>query len=46
MNDTIQNILAFAALGLAVSFLIRKFFWKKPKSKKSFGNAHDCDHCH
>lgn len=46
MNTLIQTILAFGALGLALLFLIRKFFWKKPKSKKAFGDAHDCDKCH
>ena len=46
MHDTIQTILAFVALGLALSFLIKKFFWKKSKSKKGFADAHDCDHCH
>ncbi|MCK0123077.1 FeoB-associated Cys-rich membrane protein [Gelidibacter salicanalis] len=46
MNDTIQTILALTALGLALSFLIKKFFWKKPKAKKAFSDAHDCDKCH
>ena len=35
MNDILQTILAFVALGLALSFLIKKFFWKKSKSKKA-----------
>jgi hypothetical protein len=39
----IQEILAFAALGIAVLFLVRKFFLKK-KSKKNCGND-DCG-CH
>lgn len=46
MNDLIQNILAFGALVLALIFLIKKFFWKKTKSKKAFGDGHDCDNCH
>lgn len=46
MNDAIQNILAFLALGLALTFLIKKFFWKKSKKKRAFGDAHDCDNCH
>ncbi|MCX7551437.1 FeoB-associated Cys-rich membrane protein [Xanthomarina sp. F2636L] len=45
MNDLLQNILAFAALFLAVAFLVKKFFWKKPKSKKGV-KPHDCDNCH
>jgi plastocyanin domain-containing protein len=46
MNDTIQIILALTALALALGFLIKKFFWKKRKSKKAFNDAHDCDKCH
>lgn len=38
MNVVFQNILVFAAVGLAVAFLIKKFFWKKPKPKKACGN--------
>ncbi|WP_159022246.1 FeoB-associated Cys-rich membrane protein [Formosa sp. L2A11] len=34
MNTIIQNILVFASLGIAVAFFIKKFFWKKDKSKK------------
>lgn len=45
MNNTIQTILAFLALGMALSFLFKKFFWKKPKTK-SFDDAHDCNKCH
>ncbi len=45
MNTLFQNILVFTALALAIVFLIRKFFWKKAKSKKTFGE-HDCDNCH
>ena len=46
MNEIIQTILAFGALGLALTFLIKKFFWKKSKSKKGFSGTHDCDNCH
>jgi plastocyanin domain-containing protein len=38
MNSIIQNILAFTLVGIAVVFLIKKFFWKKPKPKKACGN--------
>jgi len=34
MNTIVQNILAFTALGIAVAFLIKKFFWKKSNAKK------------
>ncbi|TNJ45406.1 FeoB-associated Cys-rich membrane protein [Tamlana fucoidanivorans] len=44
MNTIVQNILAFSAVGLAVAFLIKKFFWKKSKPKKACGNE-DCG-CH
>jgi F0F1-type ATP synthase membrane subunit b/b' len=37
MNIVIQNILTFAAVLLAVLFLIKKFFWKSPKPKKACG---------
>jgi uncharacterized membrane protein YuzA (DUF378 family) len=40
----IQEILAYIILGIAVAFLIRKFFWKKKKSDKNCGND-DCG-CH
>jgi len=36
----IQEIIAFAVLGIALAFLIRKFFFKK-KSDKNCGNG-DC----
>jgi len=39
----IQEILAFIALGIAISFLIRKFFWKKKSGKNCGGD--DCG-CH
>lgn len=41
----IQEILAFIALGIAVIFLIKKFFLKKKKSDKNCGNDNDCG-CH
>jgi len=46
MNDIIQNILVITALGLAVLFLVRKFFWKKTvkATDKSCG-TNDCG-CH
>nr|WP_229736559.1 FeoB-associated Cys-rich membrane protein [Bizionia arctica] len=45
MNDILQNILAFAALFIALGFLVKKFFWKKPKPKNGI-KIHDCDNCH
>lgn len=36
-----QKILAFVTLGIAIAFLIRKFFLKKKKSDKNCGNG-DC----
>jgi uncharacterized membrane protein YuzA (DUF378 family) len=36
----VQEIAAYIILGIAVAFLIWKFFWKK-KSKKDCGND-DC----
>ena len=44
MNTIIQNILVFAALGIAILFLVKKYLWKKPKSKKACGTT-DCG-CH
>lgn len=41
----IQNIIIYVIVGLAVLFLIRKFFWKKNSSKKSCGTDGDCG-CH
>nr|WP_299363437.1 FeoB-associated Cys-rich membrane protein [Winogradskyella sp.] len=35
MNTVIQNILVFAALGLALVFLYRKFFWKPKRATTS-----------
>jgi hypothetical protein len=43
MNTIIQNIFVFTAVLAAVSFLIKKFFWKK-KAKKACGTD-DCG-CH
>ena len=45
MNPFIQNILAIAALIIALGFLITKFFLKKKQSKKSCGGEGDCG-CH
>jgi hypothetical protein len=40
----IQEIIAFAALGIALAFLFKKFFLKKKKSEKNCGDD-DCG-CH
>lgn len=40
----LQEIIAFIALGLALAFLIKKFFFKKKKSDKNCGGD-DCG-CH
>jgi plastocyanin domain-containing protein len=45
MNEIIQNILVFTAIALAIAFLVKKFFLKKPKSKKVCGNEDGCG-CH
>ncbi|MEW4923151.1 FeoB-associated Cys-rich membrane protein [Algibacter sp. 2305UL17-15] len=45
MNNIIQNILVFTAMALAISFLIKKFFWKKSKPKKACGGDDGCG-CH
>ncbi|WP_091257481.1 FeoB-associated Cys-rich membrane protein [Flavobacterium omnivorum] len=37
----IQEIIAFAALAVALAFLIKKFFFKKKKSDKNCGSG-DC----
>jgi len=42
----IQEIIAFIALGIAVVFLIKKFFFKKKKSDKNCGSGDDCGGCH
>ncbi|WP_452598628.1 FeoB-associated Cys-rich membrane protein [Pontimicrobium sp. MEBiC01747] len=44
MNTIIQNILVFITLAAAISFLIKKFFWKKTKAKKTCGK--DSCGCH
>jgi len=38
----VQEIFAFALLGLAVFFLVRKFFFNNSKKKKSGGCGSDC----
>lgn len=45
MNTIIQNILVFTAITLAIFFLAKKYFWKKPPSKKSCGKDDGCG-CH
>lgn len=46
MNTILQNILVFAALGLALMFLVKKFIWKPKKAPaKSCGGDDDCG-CH
>jgi hypothetical protein len=37
----IQEIIAFIALGTALAFLLKKFFFKKKKSDKDCGSG-DC----
>jgi len=43
MSTILQNIIVFIILGIALAFLIKKFFWKK-KTKKACGTD-DCG-CH
>jgi glycopeptide antibiotics resistance protein len=38
----IQEIIAFIALGVALAFLIKKFFFKKKNSDKNCGSGTDC----
>tara|TARA_R110002049_G_scaffold309094_1_gene516821 strand:+ start:14632 stop:14769 length:138 start_codon:yes stop_codon:yes gene_type:complete len=45
MNTIIQNILVFTAIACAVVFLVKKFLWKKSKSKKACGSDDGCG-CH
>jgi len=45
MNTIIQNILVITAVIVALGFLIKKFFWKKPVSNKSCGSGDGCG-CH
>jgi len=40
---SIQEILAFSALAIAVVFLIKKFFWKKKKAKNCGGDNCGCN---
>lgn len=37
MNTIIQNILVLIAVVFALSFIVKKFFWKPAKSKKACG---------
>jgi hypothetical protein len=39
----IQDILTYLTLGIAVAFLVKKFFYKKKKTNKNCGD--DCN-CH
>jgi large-conductance mechanosensitive channel len=45
MNDIIQHILVFIALGFAIFFLVKKFFIKETSSNNSCGKGSDCE-CH
>jgi len=45
MNTILQNILVFTSLALAIAFLVKKFFLKKPKVDKGCGTGGDCG-CH
>ncbi|MDP5158542.1 MAG: FeoB-associated Cys-rich membrane protein [Flaviramulus sp.] len=45
MNTIIQNILVFSALGIAILFLVKKYLFKKPVSKKACGGNDGCG-CH
>lgn len=45
MNTIIQNILVFTAMGFAIYFLVKKYFVKKPESKKACGGDDGCG-CH
>jgi len=45
MNTIIQNILVFAALGIAVAFLIKKYFWKKSSNTKKKACGSDGTSC-
>ncbi|MFV9549619.1 FeoB-associated Cys-rich membrane protein [Algibacter sp. PT7-4] len=46
MNEIIQNILVGISIAFALSFLIKKFFWKKSKPKKACGSNTDGCGCH
>lgn len=49
MNIFIQNVLVFATVVIAVTFLVKKFFFKKSKRKNPVGHRNcsndDCG-CH
>ncbi len=46
MGLTIQNIIAFTILGLAIVYLIRKYIWNpKKKKSKNCGGDDGCG-CH
>ncbi|MBU3820781.1 FeoB-associated Cys-rich membrane protein [Flavobacteriaceae bacterium XHP0103] len=45
MNTVIQNILVISAMVIAVGYLVKKFFWKKPVSEKGCGSGDNCG-CH
>lgn len=45
MNEFIQFILAFLALGIAVFFLVKKFFFKKATSNSKACGKEGCG-CH
>jgi len=40
-----QQLLVYITLAIAIGFLIRKFIWKKKKSKSSKSCGDDCS-CH
>jgi FeoB-associated Cys-rich membrane protein len=39
----IQEIIAYVVLGIAVAFLVKKFFFKKKKSGKNCGEDCGCN---
>ncbi|WP_188373310.1 FeoB-associated Cys-rich membrane protein [Winogradskyella haliclonae] len=45
MSDSIQNILVYITLGLALTFLVRKFIWKPKKKVAKACGKDDCG-CH
>ncbi|SFZ89893.1 hypothetical protein SAMN05428642_101623 [Flaviramulus basaltis] len=45
MNTLIQNILVFTSMAFALTFLVKKYFWKKTASKKACGGGDACG-CH
>lgn len=40
-----QDILVYLSVGIAIAFLIKKFFWKKKKKANGKGCDTDCG-CH